>query len=213
MKKNDTCITGLRAILPWDSFLLQPSFYTFNCVSRNFCGIDCQTEIMKIIVFSHDWMDEQGAAGRSLTDKNKAYRRWKQGQVIWEEYRDIIQICREGDRKAEVQLELYVARDLKGIRYISNKRKTMECVGLLLNGNLVTKDKQKANTIHQCFLCLSLYWWDKPSAIPGPWNQCESPGHNIYWSRWSRLKFGNTRTNWMYTRPWRDGLKSAKGTV
>ena len=46
---------------------------------------------------------------------------------------------------------MHVARDLEGIRYISSKRKTRECVGLLLNGNLLTKDKQKAKILNAFF--------------------------------------------------------------
>lgn len=73
--------------------------------------------------------------------KKQAYRRWKQGQVTQEEYRDIIQICRNEIRKVKAQLEVTVARDLMSIKYISSNRKTREWVGLLLNGNLVRKDK------------------------------------------------------------------------
>lgn len=52
-----------------------------------------------------------------------------------------------GYRKAKAQLELNLARDLKGIKYISSKRKTRECMGLLLNGNLITKDSQPISSI------------------------------------------------------------------
>lgn len=155
-------------------------------------------------MFSHEWMDEQGAAGRSLTDKNKAYRRWKQGQVIWEEYRDIIQIRRDADRKAKAQLELNVARDLKGIGFISNKRKTMECVGLLLNGNLVTKDKQKTKTINAFFA--SVFTGETSLQESQVYETSVKVQGTTDWSRWSRLRFGNTWTNRMHTRPWRDGL-------
>ncbi|PKU37175.1 glycerol kinase [Limosa lapponica baueri] len=34
-------------------------------------------------------MDEQGALGETQTEK-RAYRCWKQGQVAWEEYREIV---------------------------------------------------------------------------------------------------------------------------
>jgi len=35
-------------------------------------------------------IDEQGALGQTRTQKYKAYRAWKQGQVAWEEYREIV---------------------------------------------------------------------------------------------------------------------------
>lgn len=38
------------------------------------------------------------------------HSQWKQGEVSWEEYRDIACMCREGVRKAEVWLELNLAR-------------------------------------------------------------------------------------------------------
>lgn len=44
-----------------------------------------------------------------------------------------------------------MARDLKGIKYTSSKRKTRECMGLLLNGNLITRDKQKASIFNAFF--------------------------------------------------------------
>jgi len=49
--------------------------------------------------------------------------------ITWEEYRDGIQICREGIRKAKVQMELNLEKDVKhnrkGLyRYIGQKRQT-----------------------------------------------------------------------------------------
>ncbi|PKU42736.1 hypothetical protein llap_6956 [Limosa lapponica baueri] len=58
------------------------------------------------------WMNKE------LLDKFKhnreAYRRWKQGQVAWDEYREIVQADRDQVRKAKVQIELNLARDIKG---------------------------------------------------------------------------------------------------
>lgn len=39
-----------------------------------------------------------------LESKKKMHRRWKKGQVIWEEYRDAARLSRV--RKAKAQLEL-----------------------------------------------------------------------------------------------------------
>lgn len=33
--------------------------------------------------------------------KKKAYKKWKQGQMLQEEYVDTVQVCRDGVRKAK----------------------------------------------------------------------------------------------------------------
>jgi len=58
-------------------------------------------------------MDEQGAPGKAQ-HKKEVYRRWKWGQVTWEEYRDTIQAYTDGVRKAKVQLELKLESLAKG---------------------------------------------------------------------------------------------------
>ncbi|GAB0181903.1 hypothetical protein GRJ2_000655600 [Grus japonensis] len=45
---------------------------------------------------------------------NEAYRGWKQGQVAWEKYREIVQAARDQVRKAKALIELNLARDIKG---------------------------------------------------------------------------------------------------
>ncbi|KAK4817941.1 hypothetical protein QYF61_002785 [Mycteria americana] len=86
-----------------------------------------------------------------LKGKKEMHRHWKQGQVSWEEYRDIAQLCRVGVRKAKAQLELSSARDAKNskkgfFRYVSQKQKVRESVPPPMNttGKLVTMDKEKA---------------------------------------------------------------------
>ena len=49
-----------------------------------------------------------------LKQKNEAYRGWKQGQVGWEEYREIVRVAREQVRKAKALTELNLSRDVKG---------------------------------------------------------------------------------------------------
>ena len=44
-----------------------------------------------------------------LKHKNGVYRRWKQGQVTWEEYRDTVEVCSDTVRKAKAHLELDLA--------------------------------------------------------------------------------------------------------
>ena len=76
-----------------------------------------------------------------------------------EEYRDAAWLCRDGVRKAKVQLELSSARDEKNnqqgfYRYVSQKRKAKESVPSLLNmtGKLVTMDKEKAEVLNKFFV-------------------------------------------------------------
>ncbi|GAB0199653.1 lysine-specific histone demethylase 1A [Grus japonensis] len=52
-----------------------------------------------------------------VKQKKEAYREWKQGQVVWEEYRGTVQAARDQVRRAKVLTELNVARDVK-----SNKK-------------------------------------------------------------------------------------------
>lgn len=81
------------------------------------------------------------------------------GQVIQEEYRDIVQVCRDGHRRAKAHhLELIIARNVKGNKkifymFISRKRKTWGNVGLLLigEGDLVTRDTEKAEVLNTFF--------------------------------------------------------------
>ncbi|GAB0177387.1 hypothetical protein GRJ2_000203900 [Grus japonensis] len=64
-----------------------------------------------------------------LKHKKEAYRGWKQGQVAWEEYREIVRAVRDQVRKAKAQIELNLARDIKGnrksfCRHMENKEVT-----------------------------------------------------------------------------------------
>ncbi|KFV00164.1 hypothetical protein N340_13736, partial [Tauraco erythrolophus] len=89
-----------------------------------------------------------------LKHKKEAYRGWKQGQVAWEEYREIVRATREQVRKTKAQIELNLARDIKGnkksfYRYISDKRKTKENVDPLWKE---TGDHmEKAEVLHDFF--------------------------------------------------------------
>lgn len=89
-----------------------------------------------------------------LKCRNETCKRWKQGQVTWEEYSDTVQACRNADGKAKTHLELDLARDVKGdkkgiYRYIS-KRKTRENVDLLMNrlGGGMAKDTERAEVVN-----------------------------------------------------------------
>jgi len=45
--------------------------------------------------------------------KRKVYGMWKEGQITWEEYKNIVRACRDATRKAKVHLELNLTRDVK----------------------------------------------------------------------------------------------------
>jgi len=93
-----------------------------------------------------------------LKHKKEAYRGWKQGQVVWEEYREIVQAARDQVRKAKVVIELNLARDIKSNKnsyygYINGKRKTSENVGpgWKETRDLDTCDMEKAMVLNDFF--------------------------------------------------------------
>ena len=93
-----------------------------------------------------------------LKHKQEAYRGWKQEQVAWEEYREIVWAAKDQVRKAKALIELNLARDIKGnkksfYRYVGDKRKTRENVGPLRKetGDLVTWDMEKAEVLNDFF--------------------------------------------------------------
>ncbi|KGL92594.1 hypothetical protein N301_15996, partial [Charadrius vociferus] len=92
-----------------------------------------------------------------LKGKKEMHRQWKQGQVSWEEYRDAAQLCRDGVRKAKVQLELNLASDTKNNKgfygYVSQKRKVKESIPPPTNktDKLVTTDKEKVEGLNNIF--------------------------------------------------------------
>ncbi|KFO70779.1 hypothetical protein N303_15360, partial [Cuculus canorus] len=90
-----------------------------------------------------------------LKKKKVLHRQCEQGQVTWDMYRDAAQLCRDEVRKAKVQLELNLAREVttnkKGFyRYISRKRKIKENVPPLVtgNGDHVSTDEEKAEVLN-----------------------------------------------------------------
>jgi len=105
-------------------------------------------------------MDEQGASSGAQTEE-KVHGLWKEGQATWEEYRNVVRVCRDATRKATVHLELNLARDVKDnkkgfFKHISSKEKTRDNVGLLLNevGVLVMEDAKKAEFLNAFFASL-----------------------------------------------------------
>jgi len=51
-----------------------------------------------------------------LQHKKEANRWWKQGQVTWDEHREIVRAARNQVRKAKALIELNLAKDIKGKR-------------------------------------------------------------------------------------------------
>ncbi|KFV17626.1 hypothetical protein N340_12724, partial [Tauraco erythrolophus] len=93
-----------------------------------------------------------------LGHKKKAYRGWKQGQVAWEEYREIVRATRDQVRKAKALIQLNLARDIKGdkknfYRYVSDKKRSRENVGPLQKEteDLATRDMEKAEVLSDFF--------------------------------------------------------------
>ncbi|GAB0190056.1 hypothetical protein GRJ2_001470900 [Grus japonensis] len=93
-----------------------------------------------------------------LKHKKEVYRGRKQGQVAWEEYREIVQATRDQLRKPKALIELNLARDIKCNKksfysYISDKRKTRENVDPLQKetGDLVTWDMEKVEVLNDFF--------------------------------------------------------------
>ena len=85
------------------------------------------------------------------------YRKWKQGCVGWEEYRAVVHVCRDRIRKANAQVELNLARDVKDnkkgfYRYIGRRRQAKESVPPLMKGNgeLASPDIEKAEVLNEC---------------------------------------------------------------
>ncbi|KAK4830538.1 hypothetical protein QYF61_011676 [Mycteria americana] len=122
-----------------------------------------------------------------LKGKKEKHRQWKQGQVSWEEYRDAARLCRDGVRKAKVQMELNLARDAKNnkkgfYRYVSQKRKVKESVPppMSKTGKLVTMDEENAKVLNNFFASvltgnLSSYT-SRADGLPGrDWES--SPSH------------------------------------
>lgn len=63
-----------------------------------------------------------------LKCKKEIHSQRNQGKVSWEEYRDAVQMCRDGIRKDRAQLELNLSRDAKNnnkgfCRYMGQKMK------------------------------------------------------------------------------------------
>ncbi|KAM6092638.1 uncharacterized protein LJ206_005604 [Theristicus caerulescens] len=102
------------------------------------------------------WMNKELLDKLKL--KKEAYRACKQGQVAWDEYREIVQTARDQVRKAKALIELNLARDVKGnkksfYKFVRYKRKNRENVGPLWKEteDLVTWSVKKAEVLKDFF--------------------------------------------------------------
>lgn len=84
-----------------------------------------------------------------LKHKIETCRGWKQGQIAWKEYQEIVQAARDHVSKAKALSELKLDRDVKVRKKIyrstSDERKNRENVGLFQKeiGSLITGDMEK----------------------------------------------------------------------
>ncbi|KFR06816.1 hypothetical protein Y956_10107, partial [Nipponia nippon] len=101
------------------------------------------------------WMSKELPA--KLKWKKEVYRMCKKRQTTWEEYGNVVRVCRDAVRKAKVHLELNLARDVKDkkgfFKYINQKRKVKESVPPLMSssGELITTDEEKAEVLNNFF--------------------------------------------------------------
>ncbi|KFP95668.1 hypothetical protein N330_00935, partial [Leptosomus discolor] len=93
-----------------------------------------------------------------IREKRRVYGLWKKGQTTHNEYKNVVELCRELIRRSDAQLEVNLPLEIKdnkksSYKYINNKRKTRESLHPLLDagGNMVIKDEDKAEVLNAFF--------------------------------------------------------------
>lgn len=93
----------------------------------------------------------------TLKGKKLMCRQWKQGQITSEEYRDEVQLFKDGVRKAKVKLKVDLAKDAKNNKKASTSMLTRKgrskVVYPLTNssGKLVATDEEQAQVVNTFF--------------------------------------------------------------
>lgn len=80
--------------------------------------------------------------------------------MTWEEYADTVQAWRDVLRKTKTHLHLNLGREMKDNEASSNTSPATgrwENVGLLLKGDLVKKDREKAKVLNVFMTSVCLY--------------------------------------------------------
>ena len=150
-------------------------------------------------------MDEQRASRETQTGEGGS-QYVEKGLATWEEYRNVVRVCRDAKRKAKAHLELNLARDIKGnkkgfFKYISSTRKTEDPVGPVLNkvGALVPQDAEKVELLNASFASVF-------TAKAGP--QASQPpeeriklGQRKTYHQLRKTGSGITYANWILANP------------
>lgn len=76
-----------------------------------------------------------------------------EGQITWEDYKDVARSCREKIRRTKAQLELGF-RDNKKFFYKYSKRRVKGCLHHLMNAkcSVMTEDEEKAEELNMLFV-------------------------------------------------------------
>jgi len=119
-------------------------------------------------------------------------------QQTQEEYRDVVQVCRDGVKKDKAHLELNLSRYVKGnkkcfSRHIGSKRKTRENMGVLLNGNgdFIAVDMGKAEELNDSLTSVFIGVELAFGKSMRPLRQWEKSGAGQIYPHWRRIKLEN----------------------
>jgi len=142
-----------------------------------------------------------------LRHKREAYKRWKQGQVAWEEYRNIVWASRNEARKAKAQTEFNLSRDVKVnkkgyCKYITDKRNTRENVDPL--------STRQGAWWHRTWKKLRYWMPSLPQRLltrsafrnPRSQRQRRKAGARNICPFWKSIRLGNTEAKWAYVSQW-----------
>lgn len=97
-------------------------------------------------------------------EKDEAYRGWKQGQVAWEEFREIVQAARNHVRKAKAVIALNLAKPIK-IDEASIQEKAS--IGTsVIKGPLSQRRPRTQTRLNHCTFLMTSLSWASPASAP-----------------------------------------------